>query len=195
MSQGNSSSVDGKQNGLQPGGQTAGLVSPLPDIPGLGGAIAGLIGGAAMTIVGAMLASSVGNDIWLEARQIATLIYGPAALSDLGIGPIIVGTLLHLLFSALLGAVFGIVSRRWLRLPSDYGMPVWIGVTYGIMIWMLAYFVVLPLANPSLLATYAPSFIIQNIVYGIVTGLLYTQLRPSPYARPDWERTLAPAAK
>ncbi len=196
MSQGNSSS-DGQQQAPPPAGrgaQSAGM-SPLPDIPGLGGAIAGLIGGAAMTIVGALLAASVGNDIWLEARQIATLIYGPAALTDQGIGPIIVGTLLHLLISALLGAIFGIVSRRWLRLPSDYGMPVWIGVSYGIMIWLIAYFVVLPLTNPAMLTTYAPSFIIQNLVYGIVTGLVYTQLRPAPYAGPDWERPLAPTAK
>ena len=197
MSQANPSS-DGKQNAPQPAGrvaQSAGRVSPLPDIPGLGGAIAGLIGGAAMMIVGALLASSVGNDIWLEALQIATMIYGPAALTDLGIGPIIVGTLLHLLISALFGAIFGIVSRRWLRLPSDYGMPVLIGMSYGIMIWLVAYFVVLPLVNPAMLTTYAPSFIIQNLVYGIVTGLVYTQLRPSPYARPDWERALGSAAE
>jgi len=186
-----SSSPDGMQNTPQ----SAGRAFVLPDIPGLGGAVAGLIGGAAMTIVGAILATSVGNDVWLEARQIATMVYGPAALSDPGIGPIVVGTLLHLLISALLGAVFGIVSRRWLHLPSDYGMPVWIGVSYGIMIWLVAYFVVLPLVNPALLTTYAPSFIIQNLVYGIVTGLVYTQLRPAPYARTDWERGLAPAAK
>jgi hypothetical protein len=190
MSQLNAS-PDDMQNTPQPSGRAF----MLPDIPGLGGAIAGLIGGAAMTIVGAMLAASVGNDVWLEARQIATMVYGQAALSDPGIGPIVVGTLLHLLISALLGAVFGIAWRRWLRLPSDYGMPVWVGVSYGIMIWLVAYFVVLPLVNPALLTTYAPSSIIQNLIYGSVTGLVYTQLRPWPYARPDWEQALAPAAK
>jgi len=189
------SELNPSSDGMQNAPQTAGRPFLLPDIPGLGGAIAGLIGGAAMTIVGAMLAASVDNDVWLGPRQIATMVYGQAALSDPGIGPIVVGTLLHLLISALLGAVFGIVSRRWLHLPSDYGMPVWIGVAYGIMIWLVAYFVVLPLVNPTLLTTYAPSFIIQNLVYGIVTGLVYTQLRPSPYARPDWERPLASAAK
>src|SRR5690349_20390552 len=109
MSQGNSS------NGVY---NAAGMKSrsALPDIPGLGGAIAGLVGGAAMTIVGAMLAASGGNDVWLESRQIATMIFGPAALSDASSGPVLVGTLIHLALSALLGAIFGIISRRWLRL-------------------------------------------------------------------------------
>jgi hypothetical protein len=142
-----------------------------------------------------MLASSGGNDFWLESRQIATMIFGPAALTDSGIGPVLVGTLLHLAISALLGAVFGIVSRRWLRLPSDYGTPVLTGMIYAMMVWLAAYFLILPLLNPFLLETYAPSFIIQNLVYGIVTGLVYTILRPAPYAGPDWDRTLVSAAE
>jgi len=36
--------------------------------------------------------------------------------------------------------------------------------------------------NPLLLAIYAPAFIIQHIVYGTVTGLIYAVLRPQPYA-------------
>lgn len=198
MSQGNSSSDDTRKSPApidRGSAQSAESASLLPDIPGLGGAIAGLIGGGAMTVVGALLASSVGNDVWLEPRQIATLIYGQAALTEPGIGPIIVGTLLHLLVSALLGAIFGIVSRRWLRLPSDYGTPVLVGLSYGFMIWLVAYFVVLPLVNPAMLTTYAPSFIIQNLVYGVVTGLVYTQLRPAPYARLDRERALVSATK
>ena len=57
-----------------------------------------------------------------------------------------------------------------LRLPSDYGVPV---------------------LNPALLDSYGPSFVIQHLVYGMVTGLLYSQLRPAPYhstnADPAWE--------
>jgi hypothetical protein len=47
--------------------------------------------------------------------------------------------------------------------------------------------VVLPLVNPFLIETYAPSFIIQNLVYTI--------LWPSPCAGPGWERTLVSAAE
>jgi hypothetical protein len=118
---------------------------------------------------------------------------GTAAQS--GWAPIVVGTIIHFIVAALLGAVFGIVSRRVLRLPSDYGAQVLAGLIYGMALWVLAYFVVLPIVNPALLDTYAPSFIIQHLVYGVVTGLIYTQLRPAPYAPTEVDRPMPAMAK
>jgi hypothetical protein len=158
--------------------------SPLPDIIGLGGAVAGLGGGLAMAIVGAIISASLGGDIWLESKQIAAVVYGPSATAQPGFaaGPVIVGTLLHLIVSAALGAIFGILTRRVLGLTSEFGTPLMAGLIYGLLVWMAAYFVVLPSFNPPLRETYAPAFVIQHLVYGAVTGLLYTWLRPKPYS-------------
>jgi len=158
-------------------------VSPLPDVIGLGGALAGLAGGVAMAVVAALLSASMGQDIWHEPKRIAVIVYGPAALAAPGFdaGPVLVGTLIHLLVSALLGAIFGIVTRRWLHLTSDFGTPVMAGLVYGLLIWMVAYFVALPLFNPALLEVYTPAFIIQHVAYGVVLGLVYMWLRPQPY--------------
>jgi hypothetical protein len=158
-------------------------VSPLPNVIGLGGAIAGLAGGVAMAVVAALLSASMGQDIWHEPKRIAAMIYGPAALASTGFdpGPVLLGTLIHLLVSALLGALFGIVTRRGLRLTSDFGTPVMAGLVYGLLIWMAAYFVVLPLLNPALLDVYQPAFIIKHVAYGVVLGLVYMWLRPLPY--------------
>jgi uncharacterized membrane protein YagU involved in acid resistance len=136
-----------------------------------------------MIIVGAVLSLVIGDDLWLQAKQIAALVYGPAAVAQAGFvaGPVIVGTLLHLLFAILLGALFGIIKSRIFRLPSDMGVPVLAGLVYGTTIWLLAYFVVLPVVNPLVLQTYAPSFILQNVVYGIVIGLVHSIVRPEPY--------------
>lgn len=133
-----------------------------------------------MIIVAALLSAGMGQDVWREPREIASLVFGAAAQS--GWAPIVVGTIVHFVIAALFGAIFGIVSRRLLRLPSDYGAQVLSGLIYGMALWVLAYFIVLPIVNPALLDTYAPSFLIQHLVYGIVTGLIYTQLRPAPYA-------------
>ncbi|HEU5100984.1 MAG TPA: DUF6789 family protein [Roseiflexaceae bacterium] len=163
--------------------KTRPAVSPLPDVMGLGGALAGLAGGLAMAIVAAIISASMGQDIWHESKRIAAIVYGPAALAAPGfdLGPVLVGSLIHLLVSAVLGAIFGIVTRRWLGLTSDFGTPVLAGLIYGMMIWLVAYFIVLPVLNPALLEVYAPAFIIQHVVYGIVTGLVYMWLRPQPY--------------
>jgi hypothetical protein len=167
----------------QPANQQAEVTSPLPDIIGLGGAVAGLGGGLAMAVIAAIISSIIHADIWQEAKQIAAVVYGPAAVAEAGFdaGPVIVGTLIHLVMSALFGAVFGIFTRRVFKLPSDFGAPILAGLIYGLVIWMLAYFVVLPIVNPLLLQLYAPAFIIQHVVYGAVTGLLYVWLRPAPY--------------
>ena len=156
--------------------------SALPNVIGLGGAIAGLAGGVAMAVVAALLSASMGQDIWHEPKRIAAIVYGPAALAaGFDLGPVLLGTLLHLLVSALLGAVFGIVTRRGLHLTSDFGTPIMAGLVYGLLIWMAAYFVVLPLFNPALLEVYPPAFIIQHVAYGVVLGTVYMWLRPEPY--------------
>jgi hypothetical protein len=138
-----------------------------------------------MAVAGAIISASLNGDIWLEAKQIAAVLYGPAATAQSGFvaGPVIVGTLLHLIVSAVLGALFGIMTRRVFHLPSEFGTPLMAGLIYGLLIWMAAYFVVLPSFNPALRETYAPAFVVQHLVYGAVTGLLYTWLRPQPYDR------------
>jgi Family of unknown function (DUF6789) len=158
--------------------------SPLPDIVGLGGALAGLAGGLAMAIVAALVSLVRGQDIWLEAKEIATVVLGSQQARQPGFiaMPILVGTLIHLIISTLLGALFGIVTRRIFRLTSDFGTPLLAGLIYGMLVWFVTYFFVLPIIDPLLReSTYAPAFIIQHIVYGSVTGLCYTWLRPSPY--------------
>jgi hypothetical protein len=59
---------------------------------------------------------------------------------------------------------------------------------YGLMVWAIAYFFVVPALNPALLDTYAPSFVIQHLVYGMVTGLIHARLRPAPYIQSAPER-------
>ncbi len=161
--------------------QTRAMV--LPDIKGLGGAIAGLVAGVAMAIVGAAFALSSSNDIWLEAKQIAALVYGPAAVAMPGFvaGPVIVGTLIHFIVAIGLGAVFGILFRSVLHIPSTFGAPIVAGLIYGMLFWFLAYFIVLPIINPTLLDMYAPAFIFQHLVFGMVLGIVYLYLRPVPY--------------
>jgi len=158
--------------------------TPLPNILGLGGALAGLAGGAAMMLVAALLVGARGADIWLQAKAVASLVLGSAALAPAGFAlvPVLVGTIIHLAVSALLGALFEIGSRRIARLPSDFGVPAVTGLAYGLLIWLAAYFVVAPALSPLFLAIYAPALIIQHVVFGTIAGMTYAGLRLQPYA-------------
>lgn len=111
------------------------------------------------------------------------MVLGPAAAQAPGFapGPVIVGSLIHIVLSAGLGALYSILKRRIFKLPSDFGVPVLAGLVYGMVLWMVAYYIILPAMDAPLLQAYAPAFIIQHIVFGVVTGLVYTWLRPDPY--------------
>lgn len=152
----------------------------LPDIVGLGGAIAGLVGGLAMALAGFLMARASGEDIWFAPKQIAAAFVSTPMSEQPGfvLWPVVAGSLMHLLFSVVLGALFGIVTRRMLHLPSRFGLPLVTGLIYGLAIWLIVYFVFLPVMNPQLLHIYAPMFIIQHIVYGVVLGAVYSVLRP-----------------
>jgi len=159
-------------------------VSLLPERLGLAGALAGLGGGLAMTIVSALLTRALDQDLWLQPKVIASLVLGSSATTSAGFAaaPVLLGLLIHLAVAALLGVLFELFMRRITRLPSDYGVPEVAGLAYGLLIWLAAYFIVLPLLAPALLSIYAPALLIQHLVYGAVTGLLYAVLRPQPYA-------------
>jgi hypothetical protein len=136
-----------------------------------------------MWLVAALLTQALDIDIWFQPKVIASLILGPAVATQTGfvLGAVALGLLIHLVAAALLGALFEIVMRRIARLPSDLGIPELAGLTFGMVIWLALYFVVAPALSPLLLQIYAPALLIQHIVFGAVTGLLYAVLRPQPY--------------
>lgn len=159
--------------------------APRSEHVGLAGALAGLGGGLAMTIVAALLTSALDQDLWLQPKVIASLVLGPSASEAAGfvLGPVVLGLLIHLLVATLLGVVFARFMHHIARLPSDFGVPEVAGVVFGLLIWAVAYFVVLPVVAPGLLGIYAPALLIQHLVYGASTGLLYAWLCPRPYAQ------------
>lgn len=155
----------------------------IPDVIGLGGALAGLMAGLVMVALSPILSAMNGISMWEPPRLIASTVMGSAALSHTGFEftPIMVGLVLHLITSTVLGAIFGIVSNRVLHLTTDFGMPLYVGLCYGLIIFFIAYFVLLPMTGSAVDDNYVGAVIAQNVVFGIFLGLFYTILRPSPY--------------
>ena len=57
-------------------------VSPIPAVLELGGALAGLAGGLAMTISAALLAGFYEYDRWVQVKAIASLMLGSSATAS-----------------------------------------------------------------------------------------------------------------
>ena len=155
----------------------------LPDVVGLGGAVAGLGAALVMVLLSPLLSLLSGVSIWTPPKLIAATVYGPrvVATPDFALGPVLTGLGVHLVTSIILGVGFGVIYHRLLHLTTAFGLALLLGLCYGIGIFIVAYFVVLPTIDPPLAEAVLAPFLAQNLVFGLCLGSLYGWLRPHPY--------------
>ena len=155
----------------------------LPNIMGLGGAVAGFLAGIVMIVLSPVLSLLTGIGIWVPPKMIAATVLGPSVAETPGfeLVPVMVGGGLHLVTSVVLGLIFGLVFNRVFHVTTDFGTPLLLGLCYGLLIFVLAYAVILPVINPMLGSSWVAPLIAQNMVFGICLGGFYTLLRPRPY--------------
>jgi RNA polymerase sigma-70 factor, ECF subfamily len=138
------------------------------------GAIAGLIGGLAMLIAGLLLSLASGQSIWLPLRCIAALVLGAAAMANTGssLAPVAIGAAIHLLTALVFSILFRLVCQWIGHPPTRAGVPLLVGLAYGLLLWLIAIVCIVPRLD-TWLAEIAPlSFFLQHLVYGGVLGLI-----------------------
>jgi len=130
--------------------------------PTIAGALAGVVGGVVFgTLMAALMPPMMG--------MIGSLLGVPS----LGWG-------VHLLFSAIIGAIFGaLVGDR----ASSWGPAIGVGTAYGVVWWILGPLLVMPVwlgmgpmvghafDGPNLMS------LMGHLIYGVVTGAVYRWLR------------------
>jgi hypothetical protein len=133
----------------------------------LAGLIAGLAGSIAIIVVITGVLLVTGRDIGTAARLIATFVYGPDP--GTGVGPIIVGTVLHLLTGAVFGAIF---ARVVPSLPRSVFIIA--GLIYGILTWFVSSYAILPIVAPLMVAAdvNVGVLLIAHVVYGFTLGIV-----------------------
>jgi uncharacterized membrane protein YagU involved in acid resistance len=125
------------------------------------GAVAGLVGGSVFGVqmaVGGML---------------------PMVAGMVGSNSVVVGFVLHMVISAVIGAVYGIIAPR---LPDGWLVVVGAGIVYGIIWWVLGALIIMPLA----LGMGGMVFVIEemqlmslvgHIIFGIVMAAFFALIR------------------
>ncbi len=159
------------KNEIDPIGVRAARV-PEQVYPYTAGLVGGLLGGLAMIPVALVYGLISGRGIWYPVNLIAaTLIPAwqhatAAQLAQFHWDGLILGLLIHLFMSGLLGLVFAIM------MPALPKTPVFWAFVIGPVLWAGAVFAGLPLLNPIMAKTIdLPSFAIANIIYSLVLGL------------------------
>jgi hypothetical protein len=114
---------------------------------------------------------------------LGSIVFDSTALaSDPNAGVVVFGALVLIALGAALGGVFGLVYRL-LRLTTDFGLAIYTGLGYGLLLFMLAFIVLQAAASVSAATLLVPLLIMTS---GI--GLFYTALCPTPYANPQPEQ-------
>jgi hypothetical protein len=90
------------------------------------------------------------------------------------------GWVVHLVFSAIIGAGFGLVLGRWAT--AAWGQAAGLGLGYGMLWWILGPLLIMPVwmgMGPMLARAFDASNLLSlmgHLVYGLVTGLVYRRL-------------------
>ncbi len=153
------------------------------------GALAGIIAGMVMAMY-AMIASAtvLGQGLFTPLYGIAAPILGMGAMTTsmhMGVyftlGPALVGLMVHMMFSAVFGIIFGFIARA---LHLQGVVAVLGGMAYGIVVLLLMSFIVLPIVGAGTMPSTVgwPSFTLEHLMYGIVLGL-WPVLRAADFSR------------
>lgn len=127
----------------------------------INGALAGLVGGL---VFGAMMA-------FMGMLPMVGMLVGQESA--------VIGFVVHMVISAIIGAGYGLVAPR---LPAGAGTAVVFGAVYGVIWWVLGALVMMPL----MLGMSEMVFVIQqaqvmsligHILFGVITGLAFMLLR------------------
>lgn len=149
------------------------------------GIVAGMIAGVVMAMY-AMLASAtyLHQGFFTPLYGTASPLIGSSAMTTsmakgvyFALGPAVLGLVIHMMWSAGYGVVFGLLARAF-RLAGSATLVG--GLGYGVLVLLLMSFVVLPIvgagAVPGTIG--APSFTMEHLLFGLALGvwpLLRTQ--------------------
>lgn len=152
------------------------------------GLIAGMVAGAVMAMY-AMLASAtfLHQGFFTPLYGIASPLVGPGAMMTsmqrgvyLALGPALLGLVVHMMWSALYGVVFGLIARA----AQLHGAQAIIaGAVFGLAIELFMSLVMLPILGvggmPGTIGL--PSFTVEHLLFGLTLGL-WVAARPQDVA-------------
>lgn len=125
------------------------------------GLLAGVLGGLAM-----MAALVVAALVEGEAPGAVLSWFDPAQR-----GSAVLGLVAHLAVSAIYGAVFAVLLHVLGRVRPAWGRGSWLkGLVYGVVLFSLAWGVVLPAANSPLLQLPPVHLLLGHVAFGLALG-------------------------
>lgn len=136
----------------------------------MGRAIVGGVVGAVVMAMWAMIMAAVsGMGFWRPVQLIAAAWLGPSAVMHATGGVIVTGLMTHMMMGAVLGSLLAVMLRV-LHIKAGSSRLVW-GMIYGLVVWVVNQFVILPSVDPLLASHMTPwAFALGHVMFGLVTA-------------------------
>jgi uncharacterized membrane protein YagU involved in acid resistance len=131
------------------------------------GVMAGLIAGIAMAVVSMIMALLTGEGFWAPVKKVSVTLLGASAAQEPGFQfmPVMVGMMIHFVTAIALGIIFALLGGR-----RSSGSAVASGIGYGLAIWLVMQFIVLPFVNPVMADMPPLQFAMLHMICGGTLG-------------------------
>ena len=140
------------------------------------GALAGVLAGLVFALFQVIMAAAgIGSPLseLIEMVEGVTTFGGAASAPGIAAPELAIAGLTHLVLSAIYGAVFGAVASKVGALRNNRIALIGAATVFGLLIWIVNFFVIAPVAFPWFAQTNAVvQFFAHTLFYGTVLGLL-----------------------
>ncbi len=144
-----------------------------------GGAIAGVVGGLVLALIGILGNLVQGRGFWSGWKGASVIFLGPSRASAPGfdLTAVVLGLLVHFGVAIVWGILFALVIYGASRATT-----VAAGIAWGFLVWIGMYYVVLPLVGLAQVAHAVPvgAAIVDHVIFGVATALGFL-----PYQRAE----------
>jgi len=131
--------------------------------------VVGFIAGMAYGMMEMVIEALIGMGFWAPLRFIASVFtLGRDTDPSFSLMPVIVGLMGHMMNSVIFSIVFGLFVSR--LASGVVGLAI-LGMVYAAAIFVVMWFVVLPLIDPAMLLVNAGGFFASHLLYGLVLGV------------------------
>jgi hypothetical protein len=153
-----------------------------------GGTVAGLVGGVVLAAFNVLVDLARQRDLWVSLKLAAYPFARDRALAPgLDEGAVLQGLTTHLGISVIWGVLFGLTAYGMSRSAT-----VSFGAIWGIVVWIVMFYIVLPLASASVLTRGVPAVLAvgQHLVFGLAVGLGFLPYQRTVVRRTVWAHHL-----
>lgn len=142
---------------------------------------AGILAGLAMAMVSMMMAMMTGEGFWAPVKKISVTLLGQSAVQHAGfeVMPVMVGMIIHFGTAIGFGILFVMLMGR-----QSYGSAIGCGIAYGLGIWVVMHFLVLPVINSVMAQMPYLQFAMLHIIFGGMLGSYPAFLPPVSKSEP-----------